>query len=268
MQQDQKSETFQKKDAGNVAFNRAVPLIREQPDSALHYFRQAAVEWQKAENRERLVSVHLWIAHVFKQINQADSVLWNYQKARELAETYLPAQHSLLGKAIFNCASVWLERGYYPRYIELVKQAIDIEKAQEQTDWKTLDTYFYGLSSASRQMGDLEEALRYYDQIILRQQTHPHTKGIDLYKVYFSKAEVCQIQKNYTKALKIRLEGLRLMEQMDITADRIATIYYLGFLQEIALNYMQLGQANRALQYLELAKKTDPARILPRNCHE
>jgi tetratricopeptide (TPR) repeat protein len=181
-----------------------------------------------------------------------------YEKALEIRQKTLPANHPDFATSYNNIGGVYKNMGEYSKALSSHEKALEIRQKTLPANHPDLATSYDTNGSVFDNMREYSKALSYYEKALeIRQKTlpasHPSlaTSYNNIGLVYYKMGEYSKALSSHEKALEIRQKTL------PASHPSLATSY-----NNIGLVYDKMGEYSKALSYyekaLEIFRKTLP----------
>ncbi|CAF1278345.1 unnamed protein product [Adineta steineri] len=187
----------------------------------------------------------------YVKIDQGDyeKAIWYNEKALEIRQKTLPANHPSLATSYGNIGSVYDHMGEYSKALSSHQKALEIRQRTLHSNHPHLATSFDNIGNVYSHMGKYSKALSYYEKALeIIQKTlpsnHPDlaTSCNNIGIVYDHMGEYSKALLYYKKALEIRQKTL------PPNHPHLAASY-----NNIASMHNKMGEYSKALSYYEIA---------------
>ena len=182
-----------------------------------------------------------------------------YERALEIKEKSLPANHPSLATSYNNIGTVYDNMGEYSKALSFYERALEIRQKSLPANHPDLATSYNNIGTVYDNMGEYSKALSFYERALeIRQKSlpanHPSlaTSYNNIGTVYDNMGEYSKALSFYERALEIRQKSLPANHpDLATSYNNIGTVYY------------NMGEYSKALSSLERAleikEKTLPA---------
>ncbi|CAF1431081.1 unnamed protein product [Adineta steineri] len=182
-----------------------------------------------------------------------------YEKALEIQEKTLPANHSDLATSYNNIGNVYEKMGEYSKTLLFYEKALGIWEKTLPANHSNLATSYNNTGSVYEKMGEYSKALSFYEKALGIQGKTLPANHPSLATSYHSIGSVYNNMGEYTKALLFYEKALGILEKtLPANHPNLAQSY-----NDIGSVYGSMGQYPKALSFYEKAlgirEKTPPA---------
>jgi tetratricopeptide (TPR) repeat protein len=209
-------------------------------------------------------------AHLFHQLGwikddqgKYEEAVGFYEKALEIKQKTLPANHPSLATSYNNIGLVYNNMGEYSKALSYYEKSLEIQQKTLPANHPSLARSYNNIGSVYTSMGEYSKALSYYEKAFeIRQKTlpanHPSlaTSYNNIGAVYNNMGEYSKALSYYEKSLEIR--------QKTLPTDHLslATSY-----NNIGSVYNNMGEYSKALSYFERALSILQRSLPPNHPH-
>jgi tetratricopeptide (TPR) repeat protein len=182
-----------------------------------------------------------------------------YEKALEISQKTLPANHPNLASSYNNIGTVYDNMGEYSKALSYYEKALEIKQKTLPANHPDLATSYNNIGLVYKNMGEYSKALSYYEKALeIYQKTLPANHP-DLATSYNNIGQVYDKMGEYSKALSYYEKALEIYQKTLPANHPSLAISY----NNIGAVYDNMGEYSKALSYyekaLEIRQKTLPA---------
>jgi tetratricopeptide (TPR) repeat protein len=186
-----------------------------------------------------------------------------YEKALEIYQKTLPANHPNLATSYSNIGFVYYNMENYSKALSYYEKTLEIEQETLPANHPHLATSYNNIGLVYYNMGNYSKALSYYEKTLeIEQETlpanHPHlaTSYNNIGSVYDNMGEYSKALSYYEKALEIKQKTLPANHPSLATSyNNIGTVYY------------NMSEYSKALSYYEHALNILQGSLPPNHPH-
>lgn len=238
----------------------------KQLDSCVYYARKSIVTKKKSKDVKGLATSYNSLGKTYQQLQQNDSAIYYLKKADEIYKQFNAKRHRAKNIQLLGIA--YYDKGDYKGAIDAYTVALDnLEDSQKMVKSKAVRR----MANAYRELGDFENASRYYQETIKLQDTIQKEKEIIATNEIFEKYQSVEKEK------KILLQRAEIAEKNTTIYGMIASVLVLlvvGYLlyNQQKLKNKQLQKENElkdALLQVETQNKLHEQRLkISRDLHD
>jgi len=249
-------KVFQKK--GAELLKKGNQLTQVNLDSSLLLKEQAVLYFEKAQDWEGQVEAINTLTYIYYFKQDFEHVSQYTQIAVETAQKHQVKETSqAYMEAINNLGALAYQKNDYALAEQMYLQSIDIEKKMGQSK-SNLATLYYNLAIAKRKKGDFDEAIHYFEQALdLRLDTlgkiHP-----EVARNYMAIGNVFKEKKQWNTALKYYQSASNILQNPKIQKNQLSQRIQINCYQNTAEYYIQDGDIDKALNFLQKALALQP----------
>ncbi|CAF1457188.1 unnamed protein product [Adineta steineri] len=188
-----------------------------------------------------------------------DQAIEYYEKALEIWEQTLPADHPSLATSYNNIGGVYVDMGEYSKALSFYEKALTIKEQTLPANHPSLATSYSNIGLVYYNMGEYSKALLFFEKALKIQEKILPSNHPDLATSYSNIGSVYNSIGEYSKALSYYEKALEIEEKtLPANHPSLATSY-----NNIGEAYMHTGKNSEALSFyekaLEIQEKTLPA---------
>jgi tetratricopeptide (TPR) repeat protein len=172
-----------------------------------------------------------------------------YEKALEIDQKTLPANHPSLATSYNNIGAVYKDMGEYSKALSYYEKALEIQQKTLPANHPDLATSYNNIGDVYRNIGEYSKALSYHEKdLAICQKTLPANHP-SLAISYNNIGEAYRNMGEYSKALSYYEKALEIFEKtLPANHPSLATSY-----NNIGWVYRNMGDYRKALSYYERA---------------
>lgn len=182
------------------------------------------------------------------------------ERALEIQEKVLSAEHPELATSYSNIGCIYLALGDYEKALEYDEKALELQEKNLPSNHPDLAKSHNNIGVTYSHLGNYEEALKYKERALELQEKNLPSNHPDLATSYSNIGCTYLMLEDYEKALKYDERALEIREKiLPSNHPDLAKSY-----NNIGVTYSQLGNYGEALKYQEKALEIQE-KILPSN---
>ena len=198
------------------------------------------------------------LGYIKNQQGDYQEALSFYERALEIKEKSLPANHPSLATSYNNIGAVYDNMGEYSKALSFYERVLEIWEKSLPADHPNLTTSYNNIGAVYQNMGEYSKALSFYERALEIKEKSLPANHPSLATSYNNIGLVYKNMGEYSKALSFYERALEIFKKsLPANHPSLATSY-----NNIGLVYKNMGEYPKALSFyekdLEISKKSLP----------